>query len=187
MNFLKGTSNVLGIIFGYLCLGLSIFVGAETILRKMFGMSLQGADELGGYVLAVGSCLSFCVALVGRNHMRIDILHYRMSAKVQAVLNWLSAVTLAFFGITLAGTGYGILRDTADYHSTAPTPWATPLIYPQGAWYVGLLLFAVLSVFLAIRATKLLLTNRLDVLLEDFQPKATKEELQEEIEDAARR
>jgi len=27
----------------------------------------------------------------------------------------------------------------------------------------------------------------MDVLLEDFQPKATKEELQEEIEDAARR
>ena len=187
MNILKGTSTVLGIVFGYLCLGLSIFVGAETILRKVFGMSLQGADELGGYVLAVGSCLSFCVALVGRNHMRIDILHYRMPAKVQALLNWLSAVALAVFGITLAWTGYGILRDTADYHSTAPTPWATPLIYPQGAWYAGLLLFALLAFFLALRATKLLLTRRMDVLLEEFQPKATREELQEEIEDAARR
>ena len=187
MKFLRATSDALGIIFGYLCLGLSIFVGTETILRKVFGMSLQGADELGGYVLAVGSCLSFCVALIGRNHMRIDILHYRLPAQVQALLNWLSAVTLALFGITLAWTAYGILRDTADYHSTAPTPWATPLIYPQGAWYVGLFLFALLSFFLALRATKLLLTKRMDVLLEDFQPKATKEELQEELEDAARR
>jgi len=178
---------LLGIVFGYLCLGLSIFVGAETVLRKLFGMSLQGADELGGYVLAVGSCLSFCVALVGRNHMRIDILHYRMPVKAQAMLNWLSAVTMALFGVTLAWTAYGILRDTADYHSTAPTPWATPLIYPQGAWYAGLVLFMLLAFFLALRATKLLLARRMDALQEDFQPKATQEELQEELEDAARR
>jgi len=187
MKLLQHSSNFLGIVFGYLCLGLSIFVGAETILRKLFGMSLQGADELGGYVLALGSCLAFCVALVGRNHMRIDILHYRMPAKVQAVLNWLSAVTMALFGLTLAWTAYGILRDTADYHSTAPTPWATPLIYPQGAWYAGIVFFMLLAFMLALRATKLFLTKRMDMLQEDFQPKATKEELQEELEDAARR
>lgn len=187
MNLLKHSSNFLGIIFGYLCLGLSIFVGAETVLRKLFEVSLQGADELGGYVLALGSCLSFCVALVGRNHMRIDILHYRMPAKAQALLNWLSAVTMALFGITLTWTAYGIVRDTAEYHSTAPTPWATPLIYPQGAWYVGLLLFMLLAFFLALRSTQLLFTRRMDELRDDFQPKATKEELQEELEDALRR
>ena len=119
--------------------------------------------------------------------MRIDILHYRMPAKAQALLNWLSAVTMALFGITLTWTAYGIVRDTAEYHSTAPTPWATPLIYPQGAWYVGLLLFMLLAFFLALRATKLLFTRRMDELRKDFQPKATKEELKEELEDASKR
>ena len=51
----------------------------------------------------------------------------------------------------------------------------------------GLLLFMLLGFFLAVRATKLLFTRRMDELREDFQPKATKEELQEELEDASKR
>jgi len=180
-------SNILGCIFGYLCLGLSFLVSLEIFMRKVMSMSLQGADELGGYVLAVGSCLAFCVALVGRNHMRIDILHYRFPAKLQAVLNWLSILTLCLFGILMAWTAWGILRDTIGYHSTAPTPWATPLVYPQGFWYAGLFIFAALSTILAVRATFLLIARRWDSLQEDFQPKAAREELQEELEDAARR
>ena len=184
MNLL---SKILSCIFGYLCVGLSIFVTTEVIMRKVFAMSLQGADELGGYVLAVGSCLAFCVALVGRNHMRIDIIHYRLSGTTQAILNWLAIVTLALFGLLLAWTSFGIIRDTISYHSTAPTPWATPLVYPQSFWFAGLVVFAAIAVVLAGRATKLLFTHRLDQLQEAFQPKATQEELEEELEDAARR
>ena len=156
-------------------------------MRKLLAMSLQGADELGGYVLAVGSCLAFCVALIGRNHMRIDILHYRFPPRVQAILNWVASLSLASFAVLLAWTAFGILRDTISYHSTAPTPWATPLVYPQSFWYAGLLAFALVGVFLALRATKLLVQNRLGELLEEFQPKATQEELKEELADAARR
>ncbi|MDF1593302.1 MAG: TRAP transporter small permease [Desulfobacterales bacterium] len=184
---MKIISKVLSCIFGYLCLGLSILVCVEVIGRKVFSVSLQGADELGGYVLAVGSCLAFCVALIGRNHMRIDIFHYRLPGKIQAILNWVAIVTLALFGLLLATTGFGIIRDTFSYHSTAPTPWATPLIYPQGFWYAGLFMFAVIGVILAFRATKLLLKNRLKELQSEFQPKAAAEELEEELENAARR
>jgi len=180
-------SRVLGCVFGYLCIGLSLFVSLEVFMRKLLAMSLQGADELGGYVLAVGSCLAFCVALIGRNHMRIDILHYRFPPRVQAILNWLASLSLASFAVLLAWTAFGILRDTISYHSTAPTPWATPLVYPQSFWYAGLLVFALVGVFLALRATKLLVQNRLGELQEEFQPKATQEELKEELEDAARR
>lgn len=180
-------SKITSCIFGYLCIGLSLFVTAEILLRKLFSMSLQGADELGGYILAVGSCLAFCSALIGRNHMRIDILHYRLPPKAQALLNWLAIVTLAGFGVLLAWTGFGIVKDTVSYHSTAPTPWATPLIYPQGFWFIGLLMFAVISVVLAWRATRYLLSRKIEALREEFQPKAAREELEEELADAARR
>jgi TRAP-type mannitol/chloroaromatic compound transport system permease small subunit len=80
-------STILGRIFGYMCLALSVLVSAETIMRKAFDVSLQGADELGGYTLAVTSSLAFSVALIGRNHMRIDLLHFRLPQVVQAVLN----------------------------------------------------------------------------------------------------
>lgn len=180
-------SKILGCAFGYLCVGLSLLVSADTILRKFFGMSLQGADELGGYVLAIGSSLAFCVALIGRNHMRIDLLHYLLPESVQGLLNWLSIILIAAFALLLSWTTLGIVQETLQYHSTAPTPWATPMIYPQGIWYVSLTIFAVVAVIYAVRATRLFFAGRIAELNEAFQPKAAREELQEELEDAAKR
>ena len=184
---MKFISIILSCIFGYLFLGLAFLVSAEVIMRRFLGMSLQGVDELGGYVLAVSSCLAFCVALVGRSHIRIDLIHYRLPGRVQAVMNWLTMVLLALFGILLLWSSSKIIHDTVLYHSTAPTPWATPLVYPQSLWYAGLIFFGVLTSILAVRATSLLVKGRFDELREAFQPNATKEELREELEDAARR
>ena len=50
----KKLSTLLGGIFGYIMLALAAVVTVETLGRKLFNFSLQGADELGGYALAVG-------------------------------------------------------------------------------------------------------------------------------------
>lgn len=184
---MRAVSTILGCIFGYMCLLLSVLVSAETIMRKVFDVSLQGADELGGYTLAIGSSLAFCVALIGRNHMRIDLLHYRLPVRAQAVLNWLAIVSIATFAVLLSWTTLGIITDTLSYRSTAPTPWATPLIYPQSLWCAGLTIFAVVAVVKALQSTGLLVTGRWKRLNTLFNPKASKEELEEELADAAAR
>lgn len=176
-------ATVLSAIFGYMFVALSIFVTAETLMRKIFNFSFQGADELGGYALAVGSSLAFCVALIGRNHIRIDLLHQKLPAAVQAVLNWLSMVLLAAFGLLLVWVCFKIILDTLDYQSTAATPWATPLIYPQGPWYLSLVVFFIVAAVYAVRASYLLLSKRIEDLNFEFHPKGFDEELKEEIED----
>ena len=178
---MQALSALLGRIFGYMCLALSVLVSAETIMRKAFDMSIQGADELGGYTLAVTSSLAFSVALIGRNHMRIDLLHFRLPKVAQAMLNWLAIVAVAAFAGLLAWTAHDIVADSVAYHSTAPTPWATPLVYPQGLWYAGLAIFALVAAILAIRATVYLLRGRIDELSIAFSPKAATEELSEEL------
>lgn len=184
---MNGVARGLGILFGYLTLALGVIVTGETVARKLFSVSLQGADELGGYILAFTSCLSFAVALIGRYHMRIDLIHYRLPVGGQAVLNWIGSVSIALFALTLAWAGYGVVRDTFVYNSTAPTPWATPLKYPQALWYAALAGFAIVAVILAARATRLLLGGRLKELADEFQPKALQEELREEVQDALAR
>jgi TRAP-type C4-dicarboxylate transport system permease small subunit len=166
---------------------LSAVVTVETLARKLFNFSLQGADELGGYALAVGSTIAFSLALMGRNHIRVDVFHELMPRRVKAVLNWLSIVLLALFAATLVGVCAKVLRETVEYGSTAQTPWATPLIYPQAIWYAGLLMFMVAAAILATRATYLLVTRRTDELNVEFHPKSAKEELKEELEDLAHR
>ena len=176
-------ANVLSAIFGYMFVALSLFVTAETLMRKIFNFSFQGADELGGYALAVGSSLAFTIALIGRNHIRIDLLHHKLPSVVQAVLNWLSMILLASFGLLLVWVCFKIITDTLEYQSTAATPWATPLIYPQAAWYLCLAVFFVAAAAFAIRASYLLLTRRFEDLNVEFHPKGFEEELKEEIED----
>ncbi len=174
-------------IFGIALIGLSVFVSIETIARKAFNFSFQGADELGGYVLAVGSSLAFIVALVERAHIRIDVLHVRFPEKLQATVDWLSIVSLAALGLFMIYVGRIVIIDTLSYGSTAATPWATPLIYPQSAWYAALCLFALVALILAGRATWLFVSGRLDQVLTEFHPKGAIEELEEELSDLENR
>ena len=184
---MKRFESVLANIFGVIFLALSAVVTVETIARKVFRFSLQGADELGGYALAVGSTLAFSLALMGRNHIRVDVFHERFSRRVKAGLNWLSVTMLALFAVVIALVSIKIIRETVEFGSTAQTPWATPLIYPQSIWYAGFLLFMVVAVAYAARATYLLFTGQVDELNVEFHPKSAKEELKEELDDLQHR
>jgi len=179
--------TLLATVFGGIFLGLSVVVAVETISRKVFNVSLQGADELGGYALAVGSTIAFSLALMGRSHIRVDVFHDKFPRGMQAALNWLSIVSLAALGAFIAWIAFKVIGDTLQYGSTAQTPWATPLIWPQSVWYAGLVTFALVATGYAVRATLLLLTDRIDMLNHDFHPKSAKEELKEELEDLAHR
>lgn len=179
--------TVLATVFGAIFLGLSVIVAVETAARKLFNFSLQGADELGGYALAVGSTIAFSLALMGRNHIRVDVFHEMLPRRLQAFLNWLSIVSLAALGVFIVWLAFKVIMDTLSYGSTAPTPWATPLIYPQSVWYAGLVVFALVATSFAVRASWLLLSRRVDELNRDFEPKSAKEELKEELEDLAQR
>lgn len=180
---MQKVSLVLSWLFGLALISLSLFVTAETIARKLFSHSFQGADELGGYVLAIGGALSFTVCLIERGHIRIDLIHDLMPASVQAVLNWLAAMLLAGFGLFLAYYCWLVVRDTLAYNSTAPTAWATPMIYPQSIWYACLLSFSMTSFILAVLATRRLLAGDFERLNRDFHPKGALEELEDEISD----
>lgn len=179
--------NVLAWVFGGIFLTLAAVVTVETISRKVFNISLQGADELGGYALAVGSTIAFSLALMGRNHIRVDVFHERLPRGAQAFLNWFSIASLAAFGIFVAWIATKVIVDTLQYGSTAQTPWATPLIWPQAVWYGGLVVFALVATGYAMRATGLLVGKRADTLNHDFHPKSAKEELKEELDDLAQR
>lgn len=180
---MKRVETLASMLFGGVFLLLSALVSLETLLRKFFNMSLQGADELGGYALAVGGTLAFSLALFGRTHIRIDLFHEMFPRQMQSLLNWLSSVLMAIFAVGLCWTTYRVIGETLDYGSTAATPWATPLIYPQGVWFASLCIFALVATGFALRATYLLVTRRHDVLNDEFHPRGITEEVKEEVED----
>lgn len=173
----------LGTVFGLIFVALSFLVAVETLARKAFNFSLQGADELGGYSLAICATIAFSLALIGRTHIRVDVFHERLPARLQTALNWLSAVSLAAFAVLLAWLAWFVVVDSRSYQSVSQTPWATPLAYPQTAWLIGLIVFAAVGMAVAGRATWLLLRGRISELNHEFGPRSTKEEVDEELED----
>ncbi len=175
--------RAIGIVFGLIFVALSLFVTLETLLRKLFNRSLQGADELGGYALAVGATLAFSLALLGRTHIRVDVFHARLPPGARAALNWLSSVGLAAFSGLLAWLAWFTIQDSRAYQSVAQTPWATPLVWPQTAWLAGLIVFALVSAWYAVHATVLLARGRRDLLEAGFGPRSTTDEVVEELDD----
>lgn len=181
------TQRLLAWVFGLIFVALSVVVSVETLARKLFNYSIQGADELGGYALAVGSVIAFSLALVGRNHIRVDVFHEHFPKRMQAYLNVVSYVLLAAFAALIAFVAFKVVADTLAYRSTAPTPWQTPLIWPQSIWYAGLVVFAIVTLAYAARALWLLARDRIEAVNDQFQPKSVKEEVKEELEDFAQR
>lgn len=177
----------LGTLFGLIFVGLSLVVTVETVMRKAFNFSLQGADELGGYSLAFGATIAFTLALMGRSHIRVDVFHDRLPAWLQGAMNWLSALGLAAFAGLMAWLAWFVVQDSRAYMSVSQTPWATPLVWPQTAWLCGLILFALVSFGYALRATVLLLRGDRTALNREFGPRTTREEVAEELEDLSAR
>lgn len=177
----------LGIVFGLMLMALSGVVTVETLVRKLFSVSLQGADELGGYTLAIGATIAFSMALMGRTHIRVDVFHDQLPRGLRSALNLLSIVTMAALATLLAVLAWFVIQDTRAYGSVAPTPWATPLVIPQTFWLVGLIVFCLLSLGYVARALWLVASGRRDAMDREFGPRTTKEEVEVELEDLALR
>ena len=183
----QGLERLLANLFGLVFLGLSVLVAVETIVRKVFNVSIQGSAELGGYALAVGAGIGFSLAVASRSHIRVDVFHERFPVAMQAFMNWLSAVLTAALAVFLVGVCYRVVVKTIDYGSTAQTPWATPLVYPQSVWYAALAVFAIYALVYGGRASYLYFTGQRAAVLEEFHPKSAKEELKDELDDLALR
>ncbi|GGA97347.1 TRAP transporter small permease subunit [Agarivorans gilvus] len=180
---LKRLDNITNIIFGGIFLLLSLLIVLETLLRKFFNLSLQGIDELSGYALALGACLAFSSALIGRSHMRIDLLYSKYPTWLRSLFNLLSIISLSLFACFLFYVSWQIIQETQEYGSTAPTAWSTPLIWPQGAWFAALALFSLISLLLVGKAILLLFTKDLQQFNQQFGPKGVLEEVAQEMDD----
>jgi TRAP-type C4-dicarboxylate transport system permease small subunit len=170
-------------VFGLAFLLLAAAVAVETTLRKVFNTSLQGVDELGGYVLAVGAALSFAIALRQRTHIRIDVVHERLPKALRVMLNALALPSLAICAAAILYMAWFALSETIQFNATAQTPWATPLRYPQTAWVIALGVFALFALVETGVMLLTLVTGRFTEMDHSYGPRGAKEELDEEVAD----
>lgn len=170
------------LVAGYAFLLLSVMISIEVIIRKFFGISFQGVDEMGGYALAIGCAFSFGYALLLRGHTRVDILLTHLPPRLRALLNVVAAAAMGIFAVFMAWQGWQALKETIEFDSHASTPLQTPLWIPQTLWVLGMVVFALLAVLLAWRGMADLLHGRITHINSTLDPRSTDEELDEALE-----
>lgn len=127
---------------GIALMGSALMISIDLLLRRLFGFSMGGADEIAGYVLAVVSAWAFPIALLKRSHLRVDILYSRLSLKPRVGLDLLALAGMALFVGTLLFHVGGVLWDSITYRSISTTPLQVPQWVPQSLWFAGYLFFA---------------------------------------------
>jgi TRAP-type C4-dicarboxylate transport system permease small subunit len=131
----------------------------DIVSRRLFGVSVQGTDELGGYALAMVGSLGMAHVLARREFTRIDLFYRYMPLFLQRFLHVLAYVSLAAVVVFFSYHAWLTLSDTLLFESRANTPLQTPLWIPQSLWTLGMGFFALNAILQAARAILLLVVD----------------------------
>jgi TRAP-type C4-dicarboxylate transport system permease small subunit len=182
----RGTSG-LALLAGWALLGLAGLITFEVFARKFFGFSLQGADEISGFVLAIASTIGFAYALHLRAHIRIDVVLVLLPTPVQALLNVLAYLLFTYFTLVLAYEGTWEFVKSIRLSARSLSPMAVPLAWPQGIWSAALIFFAVVATAELASAIGLVASGRFREAAIRFGPPSLQREVEEEMAAARRR
>jgi len=144
---------------GVILLATACLIAVEVTLRKGFSISLGGADEISSYALAICCSWTLAFALLKKAHVRVDVLYFRMSRKLQYALDLFSLALFGFVMVVLTYYAFLVVKTSLVKKSIANTPLATPLWIPQGVWFAGLALFTA-TILVVLAATVLALIRR---------------------------
>ena len=138
---MRRLTDWLAIAAGWSLVLYSVAVGVEIVGRRYLGFSLQGVDEIGGYLMAVVVAIGFSGALYSHAHIRIDMLLSRLSRPTVLWLNVAAVASIVCFAVFLLWQAVRVLVQSHALHAVAPTPLLTPLVIPETIWVVALLYF----------------------------------------------
>jgi len=170
---------------GFALLGCALLIGIDLILRKTLGISMGGADEIAGYVLAVTSAWAFPVTLLKRSHIRVDILYARLGLKPRVALDLFALACMAVLVSTLAFHAWNVLQDSIEYRSVSNTPLQVPQWIPQSIWFAGYLFFALTLLSLALVSLGHLLRGRWGAVSALIGINTVEQEIEQELHPAA--
>lgn len=160
--------NLLALFAGWALLGAAILVTIEVFGRKFFGFSLQGADEIAGYTLALASTAGFSYALLQRRHIRVDLLVRKFTTRARTVVHLIAYLTMAGFATLLCFRAAAVFAESLEFQARSVTPLRTPLILPQGLWLAASAIFMLVAIFMVLRLTCLMFRRKWDAADREF-------------------
>jgi TRAP-type C4-dicarboxylate transport system permease small subunit len=159
-------------------------IAAEVVSRRLVGISLVGADEIAGYILAITVSWGCSLAIVRRAHVRIDILHAALPRGGQVVLDLLALVSLAAFALFLAWFATGLFENSWRTGAVSNSQMQVPRWIPHGLWAAGFWIFGAVTLVLIAEHLRALLRRDWDHAHRVAGVRGAQEEAQDETREA---
>lgn len=172
---------------GVLLLAAALLISAEIIARKLLGAGWNIATELSGYALAIGSALAFADTMLVRAHIRVDVVYARCPRPARMLLDLLSAASLTLFAFVLAWRVFDVVAESWRLGARENTTLATPLVIPQGLWWLGIAWFTLVAGWITLRTAAAIMRGDAAAVRALAGPPGIEEELDEALADARRR
>ena len=155
-------------------------VTVEITVRKFFGMSLGGADEVSGYIFAVSTMWALPFALLNRANVRIDVVYLRLPAWLRSFLDVFSLVLLVGFVAVVFWHSVNLFLENRANDTRSITPLQARVWIWQGLWILGMALFLLTGAVLFVLAVAALLLWRHDRVAGLIGSRSSEEEIASE-------
>lgn len=166
---------------GGILIVLSAFlVTLEVVLRKLFNVSLGGADEISGYAFGVATAFALSFALFERAHIRVDALMGTIPRALHPLLNLFGLVLLVGFAMVVVTMVWSMVGDTIQHGSRSITPMRVPLAIPQIPWLIGWALFVAVGTLMGLVAVKRMIAGDQAGVQELIGVKSIDEQIEDE-------
>jgi TRAP-type C4-dicarboxylate transport system permease small subunit len=166
---------------GAILFAAALLITVEVVIRKLFDVSMGGADELSGYGFAIVGTFAFGYAMLDRGHIRVDTAYAYLGRRGQALLDVAAALLLLVFFALLLRYGFSVVAATWRMDAHSNTPLHVALVLPQLFWWLGLCLTFVITVLLLVRALLYLAAGDFDASRRLIGSQAMEEEIAAEL------
>ena len=155
-------------------------VTVEITVRKFFGMSLGGADEVSGYIFAVSTMWALPFALLNRANVRIDVVYLRLPAWLRSFLDVFSLILLVGFVAVVFWHSVNMFVENRANDTRSITPLQARVWIWQGLWILGMALFLLTGAVLFVLAVAALVLWRHDRVAGLVGSRSSEEEIASE-------
>ncbi|KAF0228413.1 MAG: TRAP-type transport system small [Beijerinckiaceae bacterium] len=135
------------ILFG--CAGL---ITIDVVTRYFFKRGMVESFEISGYALAACIGLGMAFTVTSKSNIRVDILLDSLPDPIRIACDILASLALALIAVALAWHSFGTLQQSWAMGAKSVSTLQTPMILPQGIWWVGLFWFAAMAVLIPFQA-----------------------------------
>ncbi len=146
-------SRILAWIAGAMILfGCSMLISIDVITRYFFKRGMVESFEISGYAMAACIGLGLAFTVTSKSNIRVDVLLDAFPRPVRVLCDILAALALAVVALTLAWFTWKTLAQSHAMSAKSVSVLQTPMVIPQGIWWVGLFWFAAVAVIIPVQA-----------------------------------